>query len=142
MTDMIKLVNGTEVSADVFYTWSDYKQRCNLIGFSDEQKAKMSASRRGRVLTPDWRAKIGNAHKGREVSAETRAKLSANYRRPWSEESSAKLSAIKSTPVMTPNGLFPSRKAVARAAGVGPATITRWMRKWPEHYYFVKKESA
>ena len=66
-----------------------------------------------------------------------------------SEEHRAKISAAnkgrKNTwahkickPMMTPNGLYPSLTAVFKASGVSSrTTIYRWMKKWPEHYYYV-----
>jgi hypothetical protein len=41
--------------------------------------------------------------------------------------------------IMTPNGLYPSRGDVARAAGVHSSTVDAWMKKWPEHYYYIEE---
>jgi len=157
MSNMIKLANGREVTLDEFLTWSYQKQHGNLnpSKFSDETRAKMSASQKGRTLTAETRvklsaamkgrtltaehrAKIGAAKKGRTQSAEHRAKLGAARKgRTHSAEARAKLGAAHVKPVMTPNGLYPSLKAVREASGVTAPTIRRWMKKWPEHYYYV-----
>jgi len=117
---------------------------------SAETRALMSATRSG-VLSPTYgkkhsaetRAKIGAANKGRTISAESRAKLSAALKgkpKPkWSAESRANFSASKSKPVMTPYGLFPSIRAIAEASGRDASTVRTWLRKFPEHYYYVKK---
>ena len=65
-------------------------------------------------------------------SPETRAKISATVvkKKPPSRGSAAK-------PIMTPNGLFASRKAAAQAANVDPYTINLWMKKFPKEYYYV-----
>ena len=113
MTDMIKLANGREVTLDEFLTWSVFKQIGNIKPshtkkHTAEARAKISANRRGGMSN-------------RKHSVETRAKMSATREKA----------------VMTPNGLFPSRRAVAQAAGVSASNITHWMKKWPEHYYYV-----
>lgn len=86
-----------------------------------------------------------DSNRGRRHSAESRQRWSelAKVReanRVISDETRAKLrKTSRILDVMTPNGVFPSRAAVARAAGVQPATINRWMKKWPEHYYYIKE---
>jgi hypothetical protein len=40
---------------------------------------------------------------------------------------------------MTPNGVFPSAKAVAEAAGVTYVTVWNWMKRWPDDYYYIKE---
>jgi len=140
MSNMIKLANGREVTLDEFLTWSYQKQHGNLnpSKFSDETRAKMSASQKGRTLTAETRVKLSAAMKGRTQSAEHRAKLGAARKgRTHSAEARAKLGAAHVKPVMTPNGLYPSLKAVREASGVTAPTIRRWMKKWPEHYYYV-----
>ena len=68
-------------------------------------------------------------------SPETRAKISATVvkKKPPSREKGGP--PLK--PVMTPNGLFPSRTVAAQAANVGVATINLWMKKFPKEYYYV-----
>ena len=90
--------------------------------------------------TPERRAKISAQHKGKKLSIETRAKMSkAQKGRVVSDETRAKMSAKNgmSRPVMTPNGVFPSWAAVARAANRHSNTINDWRRKWPEHFYVI-----
>ena len=112
------------------------KGRRKGIKLSLETRAKISAARQAWVsvnhVSLETRAKMSASqkgkNKGKKRSAETRAKMSANHTRP-----AAKL-------LMTPNGLYPSRKAVAKAANVCPETISNWIKKWPEHYYYINKE--
>ena len=53
--------------------------------FSEEHKQNLSKSGKGRVITPEWRAKLSAANKGqgkgRTLSPETKAKLSAARKR-------------------------------------------------------------
>jgi len=157
MSNMIKLANGREVTLDEFLTWNGYKQRARLNPnkHSDEARAKISDANKGRTMSAEARAKIGAAHKGKTVSAEARAKLSAALKgriitaearaklsaagkgRTHSAEHRAKIRAARTKPVMTPNGLYPSRKHVAEEAKVNITTIDNWMKKWPDHYYYV-----
>jgi hypothetical protein len=118
---------------------------------SAEQKAKISAIHKGKPKSAEWRAKMT----GRTHSAETRAKMSASRKgKTFSAETRAKIGAAGkgkaisaehrasiSKPMMTPNGVFPSKNAVAVAANTTTVTIARWMKKYPEHYYYLPKEA-
>lgn len=88
-----------------------------------ETRAKMSAGHKGKKHSAETLAKIGAGNKGKTISAEQRAKISA----------------ARSRPMMTPNGIYPSLKAVATAAGVNTTTVHTWKKKWPEHYYHIKE---
>ena len=39
---------------------------------------------------------------------------------------------------MTPNGVFSSATEVSRVAGVSMGRVYHWMKKWPEHYYYIE----
>ena len=41
---------------------------------------------------------------------------------------------------MTPNGQYPSQKAVAEAAGVSYQTVWNWMKRWPNDYYYINDD--
>lgn len=90
--------------------------------FSAEARANMAAAKLGKKRQPH--------------TAETRAKMSASGGHPQTAEHKAKLSK----PIMTPNGPFPSVKAVAETAGVSANTIRRWLKNFPNDYYFITKE--
>lgn len=107
---------------------------------SAEHRAKLSAVNVGKTLSAEHRAKIGAAHKGRTLPAEHRAKIGAAHKgRKMSEEHRAHLIAIKARPVMTPHGLFPSVRAVVEASGYPKRYVYAWMKRFPEHYYYVNK---
>lgn len=84
MSNKIKLLNGTEVSAEEFYSWSAHKQQLMVNG---ELRAKMAAARVGKIHhTPESKAAISAVHRGRALTPEHRAKLSAAKRgKPKSE---------------------------------------------------------
>jgi hypothetical protein len=82
---------------------------------SAETKAKMSAANKGKTLSDETKAKISIANKGRAVSDETKAKLrSANLgkSRDLSVESRAKMSAATKGKTQTPEHI--AKLALAR----------------------------
>lgn len=93
---------------------------------SEETRAKISEKGKGKVLSEEHRAKISAANKGihlgRTLSLEHRTQL-----------------AQRAGKVMTPHGVFPSVRAVSEAAQVGVYCVRSWMKKFPEHYYYVTK---
>lgn len=103
-------------------------------------------------FAPDFADKVRNARIGKNLDKETRAKISATHKAKspvkqqgpirLSEESrqalSKKMQERYSRPVMTYYGVFPSRRAVAEAAGVSTAMVGKWMKLYPEHYYFLE----
>jgi hypothetical protein len=92
-----------------------------FLKMSEETRAKKSAARKGKPgkkHSEETRAKISDAHKGK--------KREDGWK--WSK------------PVMTPNGLYPSKKAVAEAANVSTVSVDKWIKKWPEHYFFLDKQ--
>tara|TARA_R110002126_G_scaffold243517_3_gene386931 strand:- start:4715 stop:5158 length:444 start_codon:yes stop_codon:yes gene_type:complete len=107
-----------------------------------QQRAAVSAAMKGVPKSAEHRAKLSAALKGHVVSAEHRAKLSAARKgrpRKITAEHAANIRRSKCKPMMTPHGLFPSRKAVSEAAGVLPVTVTRWLEKYPNDFYYVTK---
>lgn len=78
---------------------------------SAESRAKMSATKTGRKLTPEHRAKIGDATRGIKRSAETKQRMSISQltaclsrasRGPHSEETRAKMSLAATGRKLTP----------------------------------------
>lgn len=61
-----------------------------------EQRAKRSASLKGRAISEEWRAKLSAAAKGRKISESSRAILAQYVGRPWSEDQRAKYVATRS----------------------------------------------
>jgi hypothetical protein len=143
MTDMIKLANGSEVSDDVFYTWSAIKQYMNLCppnkgkslpAWSEERKLKHSIALTGRVFSEEHRAKIGAANKGNHnIGGRNKGKKM---------NTGAKISAVLSKPVMTPLGEFPSCKLAAEAYGLKSKEAIQYRIKTkPTEYYYINKDA-
>lgn len=101
----------------------------------------------------DEQAKL-HWHAHYQVSDETRAKTSGSLKGkktwnkgiPHTDQAKANISKSKKgkpnprkcKPMMTPNGVFPSAKAVATAGSVSYVTVWNWMKRWPEHYYYLE----
>ena len=105
---------------------------------SEETRAKIRAHRTGSKngpLTAEHRARIGDIHRGKIVGEETRKKMSESAKNRQRELNQT------GKPIMTPNGIFPSVMEVSRVAGVTYSTVHYWMKKWPEHYYYIAKDS-
>lgn len=130
---------------------------------SEETRAKIGAASKGRVMPPTHSEKVRKANLGRAVSAETRAKLrKANLGRAVSAETRAKTSATlkghkkpanfghkvsagKTRSIMTPVGLFESRKLFADwlyAQGVRDVDckIGKWLKTHSDQVYYVVKK--
>jgi hypothetical protein len=90
---------------------------------TEEQKARIGLANSTKTRTEEQKAHLSAINTGKKLSAETRAKVSANSK--------------QARPVMTPHGVFPSKIAVARAAGTYIEKVTYWMKRYPKHYYFV-----
>jgi len=99
MADMIKLKNGTEVTAEEFYSWSANKQHGSLVGLNEAAKAKIRAARLGQNISDQTRAKMSAAQSARirpPMSDAAKAKLSASLKgRRHSKESIAKMVASR-----------------------------------------------
>jgi Ni/Co efflux regulator RcnB len=128
---------------------------------NDESRARMSEAAKQRKHSDETRAKMRDAHLGKRTKGmtgqthtiETRAKMrEARLKNNWikgqklSDEIRAnmvKAAAIRrekyAKAVMTPHGYFPHVLAVAEAAGVGKAAVYQWIKKYPEHYYYMEK---
>jgi hypothetical protein len=120
---------------------ADYRQHYQV---SDETRAKMRDSHLGKPgisHNDETRAKMSDSLKGKE---------SWNKGIPHTDQAKANISKSKKgkpnahlcKPLMTPNGVFPSAVAVATAAGVSYVTVWNWIKRWPEHYYYLDKKEV
>jgi hypothetical protein len=95
------------------------------------QHIKWNKGLRGQVTftkappSPETRAKISAANKGRTQTKETRALMKVNAHK------------VRAKPIMTPLGLFPTRHAFAQAANMKPPSVNYWLKKCPEHYFYL-----
>jgi hypothetical protein len=83
---------------------------------SDETRAKMSAARRGRKMSPEAIAKTAAAHRGMKRSEETREKIRAAQSNP-SAETRAKIAASMTGRKLSPESIA-KREATRRAKGI------------------------
>jgi len=96
-----------------------------------EQKAKMSAAKKGKpgvIHTAITKAKIGAARKGHIKSADTIEKMrQVALGRKQSSTTVAKRVAKVQRPLMTPNGVFPSREAACEFYNCGTTQMWKLM---------------
>ena len=133
MTMMIKLGSALgQVTLDEFLSWNQNKQRNNLLPNRNiptkEHLARAIAARKGK---PAWNRGICHlSDEAKKRISEARKKTKGLYKNTY-----------QSKPVMTYYGPYPSKTAVARAAGVDPGTVSNWIKKYPEHYYYITKDT-
>lgn len=90
---------------------------------SDEAKAKMSASHKGKKLSDEHRAKIAAAHKGRKIgpmSAEHKARLGASVSR------AKRKYTYQVTFTDGKQREYPTLDSVAKAVGVTRESVSKW----------------
>lgn len=115
---------------------------------SEESRAKISEGNKGKVgwsrgkkLTTEHKAKLSQAHTGKKRPAEVVEKCRlSNIGHEVTQATRDKIRAThlaRAPSVMTPHGVFPSTGAVAAAANVSKTTVRNWIKKYPQHYYYV-----
>ncbi len=93
-------------------------RRYHMLNMSDSARAKLSESRRGRIISDEHRIKIAESNRRRIISDETRAKLSKAARN-LSDQTRAKMSASGKGRICTDETKAKLSKAVKEA----------WLRK-------------
>lgn len=96
-----------------------------------ETRAKMGASRKGRVVTAETRQKISNTLKGHGFAPETLEKMStAKKGKKLTLEERQRLSAVNSIPVLCVETgvVYPSAAAAAKAVSTSAARISECRR--------------
>jgi hypothetical protein len=90
--------------------------------------------------TVKWNKGLKGCH-SEETIAKIKFALSQRDNTVYSRKKTAserkKIGAAKSKALMTPNGLFPSCVSVAKTAGVCTDTVRKWIRLYPNDYYYV-----
>lgn len=109
---------------------------------TNEEKAKIGATHKGKILSEETKERIRAAHVGKILSEITRAKLSITrkgeknpmYGKIHSEETIIKLSAANGSPVEVLNTktneikLYTSRRVAAEALSCNVSTISRYVK--------------
>jgi len=127
-----------------------------LWKMSPEACAKISAGNKGKVISAEHRARLSFLNKGKKLgpsplrgrkhTPETCALISERLRGhikgPPSAQHRAAISARHSRPVMTPSGVFPSRKAAvawAKENGLlNPGVrLDQWLKTHPKMFYYL-----
>jgi hypothetical protein len=167
----IKLKNGTEVSWEEFSAWRGCRQTIALKGKSfpaDFGRKRSDIMNKGyalgtidktkwqrRVMTPSGEfASIKLAAEAYGVLGQTirwwieRSQKPGFYfldpklnRTPRNLNVPSKAGMKSARPIMTPAGAFPTMRAAAEHYGVIKDSIRNWLKKKPESFYLLDKES-
>ena len=81
----------------------------------------------------------GNCYK--KHSDQRCANISEGAKKRWANTSQRYTDAAaqaRRKAIMTPQGVFPSRATAAMALGIADQRLDRWMKKYPEQYYYIK----
>ena len=87
------------------------------------------------------RANMSKAQTGKKDSPETVAKRAASMRVHWREKIANGYDAPhKQKSVMTPAGVFSSRREAAKFFNVSGPAIGFWMTECPQQFYYITKD--
>jgi hypothetical protein len=114
-----------------------------VTSYSTEARAKISAAKTGSKLSDAHKAKISATKTGSKLSIETKAKISKAFtgrKHPHSAKSKASISLSLSKQIMTPAGIFGSRKEATEFYKVKPWKFGDWMLKHPQQFYYITKD--
>lgn len=114
-----------------------------VTSYSSEARAKISAAKTGSKLSDEHKAKISATKTGSKLSIETKAKISEAFKgrtHPHSAKAKASISLSMSKQIMTPAGVFGSRKEATEFYKVKPWKFGDWMLKHPQHFYYITKD--
>jgi uncharacterized membrane-anchored protein YjiN (DUF445 family) len=100
------------------------------------------------IMSEETKAKLREKRKSFKHSEETKQKLAeASRRRGQTEATKQKLRELNYKPIHTPNGVFPSRTALAQriqqdlglnSLNYALKKVSFWCKKYPKHYYYIK----
>lgn len=109
----------------------------NLQDLFDQEKEKSLRSSYAIQYSADSREKMSQSLQGKKTW--NRGVPATQERKDnISKAKKGKPNPKKCKPMMTPNGVFPSGQAVAKAAGVSYVTVYNWMKRWPNDYYYLE----
>ena len=107
---------------------------------SREFAEHISKVRTGMKFSDEAKANMSKAQTGRKDSPETVAKRVASVRVHWREKVANGYDAPHAKSVMTPAGIFSSRRKVAKFFNVSDRTIGLWMTECPQQFYYITKD--
>ena len=163
MLKKVKLANGTEVDWEEFAKWSPQKQHMSLLpsnkgkgNRSAEERLNRSNAQKKRFLnnpvSNETRQKISKSNLNRKLTDEQKQNLKEGWKKlkesGWVPKNKGQPKPSQWKSIVTPNGIFPSKKALAErifkdmnlsSVGYAGSKIDYWLKKFPDHYYYLKK---
>lgn len=118
----------------------EYRERMNLFYSSDEQVKKHTERVREVSKRDDWRKKVAVLNKEkREDPNHIKRHQEAVDKRTQDPEWRRK-QAERSKPMVTPDGIFNSRKMAAEFYKVKTPVMNSRMKRYPDQYYYISQE--
>lgn len=164
MLNKVKLANGTEVNWEEFSKWSPQKQHNSLlpprlgIPISDEERKNRSKAQKLRHITnptsDETKQKISEKNLNRKRTSEQKNNMKEGWKTlkesGWTSEKRGKPNKSLWKTIVTPNGVFPSKQALAErvysdlklsSIAYAKTKIDYWLKKYPKHYYYEMDKS-
>lgn len=164
MLNKVKLANGTEVTWEEFSKWSPQKQHNSLLPPSLGRKAtkkesenRSKAQKLRHIKNPtseETKQKISDKNLNRKRTEEHKETMRKGWEKlkasGWENKHKGKLNPSLWRSIVTPNGVFPSKKALAEriykdmnlsSVAYASQKINYWLKKYPNHYYYEKDKT-
>lgn len=117
--------------------WNSGLRGADICKLSDETKSKL----KGKKAWNKGICHLNDSAKKRisEASKANKQKDLGRYDR--TDEIKDKTRQKSSIPVMTPDGIFPSKGDAADYYGVHRNNFGKWMKKWPDQYFALEERN-
>jgi len=164
MLNKVKLANGTEIDWEEFSKWSPQKQHMSLLPSrlganisNEERKNRSNAQKLRHLKTPtsdETKRKLKEANSNRKRTSEQKENLKKGWEKlkasGWVSKQKGKSVPSQWKSIVTPNGIFPSNKALAErickdmnlsSISYAKSKINYWLKKYPNHYYYEEDKA-
>ncbi len=162
MLNKVKLANGSEVDWEEFVKWSPQKQHMSLLPSNkgkggrtlEEYKNRSNAQKLRHIKSPtseETKQKIRDKNLNKKRTVEQKETMRAGWKKlkasGWVSKQKGKSAPSQWKRIVTPNGVFPSKKALAEkiykdmnlsSVNYAGSKIYYWLKKYPNHYYYEK----
>jgi hypothetical protein len=163
MLNTVKLANGTVVTWEEFSKWSSQKQRNSLLPPSlghkatkEESENRSKAQKLRHIKNPtseETKQKISEKHLNKKRTDEHKEAMRKGWEKlkasGWTSKKKGEPLPSQWKRIVTPNGIFPSKKALAEriqkdlnlsSVAYANQKVGYWLKKYPNDYYYEKSK--
>ncbi len=163
MLNKVKLANGTEVDWEEFVKWSPQRQHNSLLPPSLGHKAtKEESERRSKAqklrhlknpTSEETKQKIREKNLNKKRTEEQKETMRKGWEKlkssGWVSKNKGESNPSLWKRIVTPNGIFPSKKALAEriqkdlnlsSVAYANQKVNYWLKKYPNDYYYEKSK--